>query len=172
MKKLLIPAIAIMILALASCTPPPPAVDTVGEANKEVVKKYMDALIAGNVSGAAEFLADDYMGRGPALKDSVNRQQFIDNWTKNWEQFSAMKYDETAVLPTTVKEGRNAGDWVLNWGTISVDYKDGRPSVKFLIQLTTRVANGKITFTIAYYDVADILTQQGFTFTPPAEAKK
>jgi ketosteroid isomerase-like protein len=175
MKRILVPAVAIIIIALASCSPPAPAVDTVGEQNKEIVKKYMDALLSGNVAGAGELLADDFKGRGPALMDSLNKQQQIDNWTKNWaEQFSAVKFDQTAVLATTVKEGPNAGDWVLNWGTISVDYKDARPSVKFLIQLTSRVANGKIAFSIAYYDVADILTQQGFTFTPPAkeEAKK
>lgn len=178
MKRLLIPAIAIMILALASCTKPMPAVDTVGEQNKALVKKYMDAVVSGDTAAIGGFLADNFMARGPSLLDSANKQQEITNWGKNWKnEFSAMKYEPAESLAITLKpeaSANNAGDWVLNWGTVSADYKDGRPSVKFIIHLAMKVTNGKVDTSIAYYNVADILTQQGFTFVPPAKeaAKK
>lgn len=173
MKRQMIPAIAVMILALASCNKQTPAVDTVGEQNKALVKKYMDAALVGNTTDMADLLADNYQGRGPNMKDSVNRQQGLDNWKKNWEeQFSAIKYDEAAVLATTITPEtniRNAGDWVLTWGTASVDYKNGNASAKFFLHEAYRIANGKIVWSIVYYNQADILTQQGFTFVPPAK---
>ncbi len=178
MKKLFITAIAIIILAVASCTPPAPAVDTVGEQNKVLVQKYFDAITTGDLTATAAMLADDYKAYGPARSDSSDRQKTLDNWKKSWdEQFSAVKYDEAVALAITVKPETNkgaAGDWVLKWGSVSVDYKNGSPSVKFNLHVATRVTNGKIDRVYDYYNVADILTQQGYTFVPPVkeEAKK
>ncbi len=183
MKKLFIPAIA-LIVALASCSKPMPATDTgqtsaadsLGAKNKELVKKYLDAVLTGNTTAMAEYLADGYMGHGPAMKDSVNKQQNLDNWKKNWEeQFNSIKYDEVVSLTPSIKpetKSRAVGDWVLTWGIISVEYKNGMPPVKFNLHATYRIANGKIERSYVYYNVADILTQQGFTFVPPKKETK
>ncbi len=185
MKKFLIPTLA-LIVALASCSKPTPAtdsaqapvVDTLGVKNKELVKKYIDAVITGNTTTMGDYLADGYVGHGPAMKDSVNKQQNTENWKKSWdEQFSSIKYDEVVSLTPSIKpetSARAAGDWVLTWGIISAEYKNGTPPVKFNLHVAYRVTNGKIDMSYVYYNVADILTQQGFTFVPPAkkDAKK
>jgi hypothetical protein len=183
MKKLFIPAMALMV-ALASCSKPTPAtdsaqtspVDSLGEANKALVKKYMETILTGNTAGMADFLADGYMGRGPAMKDSVNKQQDIDNWKKSWaEQFSSIKYDEVVSLTPSIKPETNsrvAGDWVLTWGTISAEHKNGMPPIKFNLHVAYRITNGKIDRSQVYYNVADILTQEGFTFVPPKKETK
>ncbi len=180
MKKLFIPAIA-LIVALASCSKPTPATDSaqtssadsLSSGNKEMVKKFIDAVITGKTDAMGEYLADGYMGYGPAMKDSVNKQQDIDNWKKSWaEQFTSIKYDEVVSLTPSIKpetSSRAAGDWVLTWGTISTEYKNGTPPVKFQLHVAYRVTNGKIDRSYVYYNVADILTQQGFTFVPPAK---
>jgi len=183
MKKLIIPALALMV-ALASCTKPTPAtdsaptaaVDSLGEANKAMVKKYMETILTGNTAGMADYLADGYMGHGPARKDSVNKQQSLANWKKGWEEeFSSIKYDEVVSLTPSIKPEANsrvAGDWVLTWGTISTEYKNGMPPVKFNLHVAYRITKGKIDRSQVYYNVGDILTQQGFTFVPPKKETK
>ena len=171
----------VLMIALASCSKPTPATETaqtpafdsLGTSNKELVKKYVDALLTGNTAGMADYLGEGYMGFGPAMKDSVNKQQNLTNWKKSWEeQFSSIKYDEIVSLTPTIKPETNsrvAGDWVLNWGTVSVVYKNGQPPVKFSLHTAYMVVNGKIARSHVYYNVADILGQQGFTFVPPAK---
>ena len=178
------PAIALLV-ALASCNKPVPATDSakassadsLGEKNKEMVKNYIDAAITGNTAAMSEYLADGYMGHGPSMKDSVNKQEDLANWKKSWEdQFSSMKYDEIVSLTPSIKaetKSSAAGDWVLTWGVISAEYKNGMPPVKFNLHVAYRITKGKIDRSFVYYNVADILTQQGFTFVPPKkEAKK
>jgi hypothetical protein len=184
MKKLFIPAIAMLMLVVASCNKPAPAVattqgppiDSLGDKNKEIVKGYMDAILTGNSTAMGGFLADNFLSRGPGIKDSANKEKSMANWKKSWdEEFKSIKYDEIAVLAKSVPAGpgvRNAGDWVLKWGTVTVEYKNGMPSATFNLHLATRVDNGKIAFTIDYYNVWDILSQQGFTLTPPAKKAK
>lgn len=172
-----------LVLALVSCSKPTPAtdskapaIDSLGEANKAMVKNYMEALLTGNTASMGDFLAEGYMGFGPARKDSVNKQQAIDSWKKNWaEQFSSIKYDEAVSLTPSIKpesKSRAVGDWVLTWGTISVEYKDGTLPAKFNLHLAYRIAGGKIERGFVYYNVADILSQQGFTFVPPKKDNK
>jgi hypothetical protein len=176
MKKLLMPVIAIIFLAMAACNPPAPAVDTVGQQNKELIKKYIDALFSGDVPSGAAMLADNFKQYGPALADSLDRQQTIDLWNKRWsEQLSSVKYSEAEAIAITLKpetSPNNAGDWVLKWGNIKADYKDGSASINFNIHFAFKVENGKITRIFDYYNVADILTQQGFTFVPPAKKEE
>ena len=85
MKRLPFPAFAIVILALASCKQAAP-VDTVGEQNKVLVKRYTDAVTSGDTASLTSFLADDFMAHGPAMKDSADRQKEVDNWKKNWAE--------------------------------------------------------------------------------------
>jgi len=183
MKRLLMSAVALIVLAMASCTKPTPATDSVqtpaydslGENNKALVKKLINAVCAGDTSSIGNFLAEDFMQHGPAMMDSLNKEQDVNRWKKDWkEQYSSIKFDEAAVLAYTVTPEMNervAGDWVMEWGMISVEYKNGKPPVKFNIHLTMRITNGKVDREYVYYNVADILAQQGFTFVPP-KAKK
>ena len=66
-------------------------------------------------------------------------------------------------------DGQNKGDWVLEWGFIKVDYKNGVPSASFAFHGSYRLENDRIVFSVVYYNVADILDQQGFTFVPPGK---
>ena len=179
MRKLLIPAVALTIFAMASCTKPTPdpvqapAVDSVGEANKALVKNFLNAVFTGDTASVAGYLADDYMQHGPAMRDSLTKEQEVSVWKKNWkEQYRSITYRQAAVLAHNVKPESNSpltGDWVMEWGNISVEYKNGLPPISFNLHLTMHITNGKVDREYVYYNVADILTQQGFTFVPPAK---
>jgi hypothetical protein len=83
-----------------------------------------------------------------------------------------MKYDRVVVLAESMNEGPEKGDWILEWGDVSATYKNGRHPVTIKFHEVHRVKDGKIELASAFYNVADIMTQQGFKFVPPGEPKK
>jgi len=171
MKKLILPAI--LLVGMASCNKPAPAVDTVGEQNKSLVQKYDEAIVTGDTSNLESFLAEKFMAYGPAMKDSSSRQQIVDIWKKNWRTtWASIKFDRDAILAFTIPPGeKHPGDWVADWAVITVNQKNGLPTVKFRWHTVFRVKDGKIDQSVGFYDLNDILVQQGFTITPPAPKK-
>ena len=75
-----------------------------------------------------------------------------------------------AYYQLTVQKGRVAGDWVLDWGKWTIHFKNGKPSDTVWFHAALRVKDGKINRRRNFYDVADMLEQQGFTFVPPVKA--
>ena len=142
-------------------------------ANEAMVMKYFDAQLKPDFESMEEFLSDDFKEFGPAVIDSIDRATSIANWRKNWEeQFSSITYDRYGILSTTVEEGRVAGDWVLDWGKVTVKFKNGKPSYTVWFHAALRVKNGKINRQRNFYDSGDVMSQQGFTFEPPSEEVK
>lgn len=171
MKKMFLLAIPIIIVGIISCTQAPPAAttDTKGEQNKAVVDKFLTAIRSGDISTAGDQLADNFMSYGPSVKDSSNRQQFIDLWTKRWEtDFTSIDYQRFGNLAVTL----DSADWADEWGKITVTYKNGMSSVNFYYHGAFRMENGKIAMYGAFYNVADILEQQGYQFVPPKKDEK
>jgi len=168
MKRLIFPAI--VLVGLASCSKPGPPVDTVGEQNKALVQKYSEAIVRGDTADLESFLSDDFRSSGPAMKDSSNREQQVDSWKKNWrDSWASVNFDRQAMVAFTIPPGeKHPGDWVADWANITVKYKNRTPSATFFYHAVSRVKEGKIDRTIVYYNVNDILVQQGFTLTPPA----
>ena len=171
MRPVIIPAF-VVLFGLMSCTHENP--DQRNPNNEAMVMKYFEAALKPNFESIEEFLSEDFKELGPAVKDSVDRTTFLANWRKSWEEdFSSITYDRFGILSTTVAEGRVAGDWVLDWGKLTINYKNGRPSFTVRFHAALRVKNGKINRQRNFYDTGDIMSQQGFTFEPPnVEGKK
>ena len=114
------------------------------------------------------------MDYGPAMKDSVNRQQTLENWKKNWRtDWASVKFEREAIVAFTLAAGeKHPGNWVSEWAVITIKSKDGKPDFTFRFNGVSRVTNGKIDVSVAHYDVNDILVQEGFTMTPPAAKKE
>ncbi len=177
MKKLVVPAI--LLTMIAACTqpappPPPPAVDAVGEANKTLVQKYTDAVVKGDTLSMASFLADSYKGYGPGLNDSTDRAKNIASWAKSWrEEFASIDFDRAGMIAFNVPaDGKFPGDWVAEWAFITVNYKNGNTPFKFWWHGVSRVKDGKIEVSRSFYNVNDFYDQHGFTVTPPPAPKK
>ncbi len=141
--------------------------------NEAMAMKYFEAAIKPDFETMEEFLSEDFKQLGPAVKDSVDRAAHIANWHKSWEEeFNSITYDRFGILSTTVAEGRVAGDWVLDWGKLTINYKNGRPSFTVWFHAALRVKDGKINRQRNFYDTGDVMSQQGFTFEPPKEEGK
>lgn len=162
-----------LVIGLASCNKPKEVQNDLGEQNKAVVDKFIQAMIAADLKTAEPYLADDFKHYGASVSDSSTKAQYLEAWKKNWEEvFSTIKYKRYVALAESIKEGPQAGDYVLEWGDVNATYKNGGLPVAFKYHAVYLVKEGKVSFVSEFFNVADILTQQGFKFVSPEEQKK
>lgn len=170
MKKLFPLIIALASVVIISCNQAPGKSNAMADQSKAFVDKYIQAVCTGDLSAMGDALADNFKGYGPGSKDSSDRAKTLSVWKTNWDSvFTSIKYDRITAQFVSIPDGRAKGDWVLEWGDISGTYKNGMPPVKFAFHGVYKVVNNKIEVSVGYYNVADILAQQGFTFVPPAK---
>lgn len=161
----------ILLLAISSsffaCT---------GSANKnesenlDLVRRYMEAVEANNAAEMEALLADNYMGYGPSVDDSVNKADAINNWKYNAENlYKSIEYSRHQNIAVTVKEGGQAdpGDWVSHWAYLTIKYKDGRGPVYIWVNAVYKIENGKIARSRTFYNEADVLRQLGYAGVTP-----
>ena len=174
MKKLVVPAMLLLTVVACNQQPAAPVVDTVGENNKAIVQKYSDAIVKGDTVGMEAFLADTYKGYGPGLTDSTDRAKEITGWKKSWrEEFASIDFDRAGTIAFTVPtDGKYPGDWVAEWAFINVTYKNGTKPFKFWWHGVSRVKDGKIEVSRAFYNQNDYFTQHDFKVTPPEAPAK
>ena len=139
------------------------------EADMKVVSDYNNALISGDTNKVKTLLADNYMGHGPAQKDSSTTAQTIKRWEQNYKTQTDRK---TTFVTQTFKvlTGNLKGNWVSLWGDYT--FTSLNKTVTLPYQYTARVADGKIQRDRIYYDALSIFTQLGYKLTPPAADKK
>lgn len=172
MKNNFIGVILIVAVSLANCTMPEKT-DKLGEQNKALVDKFLQAQLKGDVKTLDELLSDDFIDYSGVLADSSRKGAYLEKVKKAWEEtYASGKYNRTARLAKTNKENipheTIAGDWVLEWGDITSNFKDGTTStIKF--HAAFLVKEGKIKLITSFYNVADAMTQRGYKFIPPGE---
>ena len=165
MKQIII--LITIFSSLVSC-----AVDTSDKEEKHlaIAKKYMDAVEKKNITMMDSLLADNYMGFGPSVADSVNKKEALDLFKRNVETlYESFQYTRHKNLAVTVNTGETKGDWVLNWAYLTIKYKDGRGPVNLWVNAVYRIEDGKIVHSRTFYNEADVLRQLGYSFQPPLE---
>lgn len=153
--------LVVLTASLLSCTSP-----TVTTSNESlaIAKRYMEAVETGNAAAMDSLLADNYMGYGPSVGDSSNKEDALKNWKYNVENlYESIKYTRHQNIAVTVKEGEEAeaGDWVSNWAYLTIKYKDGRGPVNLWVNAVYKIENGKIVRSRTFYNEADVLRQLG-----------
>jgi hypothetical protein len=167
MKQLLV--LAIISISLFACTSSSGRKE---KANLVIAEKYMQAVETKNAALMDSLLADNYIGYGPSVGDSVNKEQAISGFRDNSENlYESLKYTRHKELAVTVKEGEAKGDWVLNWAYLTIKYKVGNVPVHLWVNVVYRIENGKIVHSRTFYNEADVLRQLRYTIAPPQEIK-
>jgi hypothetical protein len=163
MKQLiLLVAICISLLACTSST------EKKESQNLAVARKYMKAVETMNVTAMDSLLADNYIGYGPSIGDSTNKENAILNWKDNVENlYESIEYTRSKELAVTVKEGEAIGDWVLTWAYLTIKYKVGNEPVHLWVNVVYRFENGKIVQSRTFYNEADVLRQLHYMINPP-----
>jgi hypothetical protein len=160
MKKLLL--IGLLFVAV-SCDSGPDE----GDANIEIVKKYISAVESKDYATMESLLADNYIGIGPSVNDSTSKPQAMENWKDESEDlYDRITYEKSRFVAVEEDEGENAGQWVANWAQVKISYKDGG-SATLLANTMYRLVNNKIEKSFTFYNEADVLEQLGFIFIHP-----
>ena len=138
--------------------------------NLAIAAKYAEAVETNNPAVMDSLLADNYMGYGPSVGDSINKADAIANWKFNAENmYESIKYTRHQAVAVSVTEGDPdaLGDWVTNWAYLTIKYKDGRGTVNAWVNAVYKIENGKIVRSRTFYNEADVLRQLGYTIEPP-----
>ena len=132
--------------------------------NMAIALKYMKAVETKNIIAMDSLLAENYMGYGPSVGDSINKEGAILNFKYLAENlYESFEYTRHKELAVTVKEGEAVGDWVLNWAYLTIKFKDGRGPVHVWVNVVYRIENGKIVHSRTFYNEADVLRQLGYS---------
>ena len=138
--------------------------------NLAIVQAYVDAVKGGDFETMESLLADNYLGLGPSVGDSINKEAALASWKYNRENlYESINYDLMQLLETPVSEGPAKGDWVSNWSLVTVVYKDGRGPVSLWVNVVYRIENGQIARSRTFYNEADAYAQLGYRIFPPLE---
>ncbi|HWR74947.1 MAG TPA: nuclear transport factor 2 family protein, partial [Bacteroidales bacterium] len=151
MKKLIF--LTAVIISLVSCSSPE---DKKHSENLAVARQYMEAVENLDAATVEALLADNYMGYGPSVGDSITKEVAVSNFKYNAENlYESFKYTRHQEVAVTVKEGAAAGDWVLNWAYLTIKYKDGRGPINLWVNVVYRFEDGKIMHSRTFYNEAD-----------------
>ena len=169
-QKTLVALFAIAI-GIISCSPSNENTVQRSPENEAVVKKYLDAVITGDTSAIEGFLADNYMSYGPKIIDSADRAKVVADYKTNWRtNWSSVEYSRYTMLSANIPDGPAPGDWVLDWGRVTVNSKNNSPSFTVDLHIAFRMKDGKVVQEVSFFNEADIFRQMGFTFVPPADS--
>ena len=155
----------LLILFITACSGPG---NDNSEVNAALVQQYLDAVASKDYSTMESLLADNYVGMGPSVGDTINRQQAVENWKLTSETiYESVDYELSEILPASIAEGPGAGDWVSNWAYLTINYKDGRGPVNLWLNAVYKIENGKIARSRTFYNEADVMAQLGYRVFPP-----
>jgi hypothetical protein len=78
--------------------------------------------------------------------------------------YDKIEYTRTINIAATVKEGRHPGNFVSDWASIKITYKDGQGPIFLHMNAIYRIQDGKINMSRTFYNEADALRQLGYEF--------
>lgn len=135
--------------------------------NIAVIEKYIQAVQTKDTQTMSDLLADNYVGYGPSFSDSTNKEQAIASWKDVAENlYDKIEYTRTVNIAEKVTDGPHPGNFVSDWASLKITYKDGRGPVYLNMNAIYRIENGKITLSRTFYNEADVLRQLGYDYFP------
>ena len=161
MKKIIL--LFLFVITLISCT-----TNNNNQKNTALVEKYVQAVEDLDFNTMESMLADNYMGHGPSVNDSIGKDQTLKNWKNNIENlYESIDYNKSRNIAVTVDSGINQGEWVSNWAELKIVYKKDKKEVLIWANTTYKIDHGKIVKSYTFYNEADVLEQLGYVFINP-----
>jgi len=132
--------------------------------NEELVKKYVQAVEMNDAATMESLLADEYLGVGPSINDSINKPDAIANWKYSMANlYESIHYEKSRILSVNVPDGENKGEWVSNWAELTIVYKTGE-EIAMMANTVYKIENDKIVKTFTFYNEADVYEQLGVVY--------
>ena len=146
-----------------SCSTPAGEAAYDGSMELEVVDDFLYDFTSGDIDGALEYLHEDYRLNGPALADSITRDEWATAWRQNFEtDIDEIEYERVYrhFLEVTIADNPLlAGYWVLEWGRFTINYMDSTAAT-FWWHGAFRFDEDKILLTRIWLDNKDIEGQR------------
>jgi hypothetical protein len=104
MKKLLY--LTLLLPLMMSCS----SLNDNSEKNLALVEKYVAGVENLDFDIMESILADDYLGLGPSIGDSIGKAQAVENWKLNVETlYEKIEYQRSRNAAVTITTGDNQG---------------------------------------------------------------
>lgn len=133
--------------------------------NTALVEKYVQAVEDLDYTIMESMLADNYIGHGPSVNDSINKKQTLKNWKNNIENlYESIDYNKSRNIAVAVNSGENKGEWVSNWAELKIVYKKDNKEVIIWANTIYKIDHGKIVKSFTFYNEADVIEQLGYVF--------
>ena len=153
----------LIVILIAACTGSKQ--HKIEQENIAVIEKYIQAVEAKDTQTMTDLLDDNYIGYGPSFSDSTNKEQAVANWKSVSENlYEKIQYTRTVNIAAKVSDGPHAGNFVSDWASLKITYKDGRGPVFLNMNAIYRIENVKITMSRTFYNEADVLRQLGYDY--------
>lgn len=132
--------------------------------NEGLINKYVIAVEQNDVATMESLLAEDYVGLGPSVNDSINKKGVIDNWQYNMTNlYESIHYQKSRIISVNVPDGENKGEWVSNWAELTIKYKSGEEAIIW-VNSVYEIENNQIVKSYTFYNEADVYRQLGYVF--------
>ncbi|MCC5932131.1 MAG: nuclear transport factor 2 family protein [Cyclobacteriaceae bacterium] len=134
----------------------------------EVIQKHSKAIEAGDVAALTAQFAPNAMIYGlVGALDSLTVAQHAEFYTNSFNQYKH-RISQDLYLPVKVTNNWNEGEWILSWGINTVTDKASGETITIPYHTASMVSNGKITMVRYWYDILNILQNQGYVIKPPS----
>jgi hypothetical protein len=138
------------------------------EKNIRLIENYIQAVENMDYDAMGTLLDDAYLGVGPSVGDSVNKEIAVANWKYNVENlYQSIDYKKSRNIAVVVTTGDNQGEWVSNWAELDITYQDNKGSVTIFANTLYQISSNKVVKSYTIYNEADALRQLGYFFINP-----
>lgn len=162
MKKLLF--LTLLIPLMTGCG----SMGDHSEKNIALVEKYISGVEDLDFDIMESVLADDYLGLGPSLGDSIGKAQALENWKLHVETlYERIEYQRSRNIAVSITTGDNQGEWVSNWAELYIEYKNDGGAVTIMANTIYQIEDNQIVKSYTFYNEADALRQLGYIFINP-----
>jgi hypothetical protein len=138
--------------------------------NISLVEKYVKSVEDLEYETMASVLDNNYLGLGPSVGDSIQKEDALEHWKDNIENlYESIHYNRSSYMAETITQGDNKGEWVSNWAELEINYKNNKGSATIWANSIYQIENGKIIKSYTFYNEADVLKQLGYVFINPSD---
>jgi len=134
--------------------------------------RYVNALVTNNWTEVRKLITPGFMQYGPGAPDSANVEKYEQIWQSRYKTHQSREANIFAVTSLQVKEGTLKGDHVLIWLEYNALSVNENKPVHIPVHMALFMNNGKIAAEMTYFDTGYMISQLGWTLTPPQMAKK
>jgi hypothetical protein len=135
------------------------------EKNVALIEKYISAVENLDHEIMESLLAEDYMGLGPSIDDTIGKAQAVENWKYLVDNlYEKIEYQRSRNVAVTITSGDDQGEWVSSWAELYIVYKNDRGAVTIWANTIYRIENNEIVKSYTFYNEADALRQLGFIY--------